>query len=848
MVSATALAVADQARTVNVRAGDLVEGLESLAKQCGVDVIYPSNQLRGLKTAGVSGTLEPKEAFKKLIEGTPLTIKEEGGAVLITLPTSQAPNSSSTPTAAVRDQQKEGKSNSSTLFLVAQANSGQVAGAAALEQQARSGSGQRAVQLEEVVVTAQKREERLQDVPASVTAVPAESLVNSNQLRLQDYYSSIPGLSLVSNGSGSNTLSIRGITTGGQASPTVGIVVDDVPFGVSTALTYRVAAPDIDPSELARIEVLSGPQGTLYGASSMGGLVKFVTVDPSTDAVSGRVAAGTSSVYNGAELGYTFRGAVNLPLSDTFALRASAFTRRDPGYIDGQYLGTPPLKLDGINETRVDGGRLSALWKFSPEWSLRLSALYQYTDANGTSVVTLPPLGDLVQQLYVRGAYGYTDEIQSYTANLSGAIGPIKIVSITGYNSDHFHQPLDLTSYPFVSAESQTLYGVTGALVDEKRLTEKFTQEIRLTSSWADRLDWLLGLFYTHENTPTHDIYQSNDSTTLAVVGLLYDDPYPTTYTEYAVFGDVTFHLTDRFDLQLGGRESQNRQSYSETLSGPAIPDFYGLPSPLVNPPVHTKDNAFTYLVTPSYKWSPDLMAYARVASGYRPGGPNPTCILFAIPCHFNPDKTVNYELGMKGELFDHRLSLQAAAYYIHWNDIQLQVYNIEQTASFFTNASTAKSQGLELSVQARPTSGLQLSAWVAWNDAQLTADMPPGGLLAGNSGDPLPYSSRFSGNVSGEQDFPISGNLSGFAGAQVSYVGARHSDFTAAPDLPRLELPSYVLANIRAGVRWESWTVTAFLNNVADERGEISGGTVPQTTVVYIQPRTVGLLLVKQF
>jgi iron complex outermembrane receptor protein len=833
--SAWALDLNEQ-RQFDIPAQKLSTALVEFSRQAKAPVVSSTPDVERFDSPGVIGRMSLKEALKALLQGTGLDIRAtESGAIAVGSFGARIRATDGGPADPTRmaqlspDAQAAGTQSSATGAPI-------------------QGAGPERPALSEIIVTAEKREERLQDVPASVTAVAADDLVSSNELRLQDYYTTIPGLSLVSNGSGGNILSIRGITTGGQASPTVGIVVDDVPFGTSTALTYRVAAPDIDPSELARVEVLSGPQGTLYGASSIGGLVKFVTVDPSMDAVSGRVEAGTSGVYSGAELGYTARAAINVPLSDTLAIRASAFTRRDPGYIEGEYLGTPPLKLDGINETTVDGGRLSALWRPSQDWSVKLSALFQYTDADGTSDVTLPSIGDLVQQLYVRGAHGYTDEIQSYAGTVTGNIGAFKLVSITGFNSDHFHQVLDLSNYPFVSAESDALYGVSGGQVDEQRLTQKFSQELRLSSSWSDRLDGLLGLFYTHENTPTHDIYQAVNPATLSIPGLLYDDPYPTTYAEYAVFGDVTFHFTDRFDLQLGARESQNKQSYTETLSGPAIPDFYGLPSPLVNPPVHTKDNAFTYLITPSYKWSPDLMTYVRVASGYRPGGPNPTCILFSIPCHFEPDKTVNYELGMKGEVLDHRLSFDAAAYYIDWKDVQLQVYNLAQTASFFTNASTAKSQGLELSAQAKPTNDLKLSAWVAWDDAQLTANMPAGGLLAGNSGDPLPYSSRFSGNLSAEQQFAITGELNGFAAGAVSYVGRRSSDFTAAPSLPRLELPSYVLTNLRAGLRWDSWTATLFLNNVADQRGEISGGTVPQTTVVYIQPRTVGLLLSKSF
>ena len=197
-------------------------------------------------------------------------------------------------------------------------------------------------------------------MPVPVTALNAQALVDNNQLRLQDYYTSVPGLNVSPAVQSTQVISIRGITTGYGTNPTVGITVDGVPYGASTGLGGGQVVPDIDPGDLARVEVLRGPQGTLYGASSMGGLINFVTVDPSTEAVSGRVQVGTDEVYNGAGLGYSARGSVNVPLSDTLALRASGFVREDPGYIDN-----PILHINGINEAHAgEGPALGALATF----------------------------------------------------------------------------------------------------------------------------------------------------------------------------------------------------------------------------------------------------------------------------------------------------------------------------------------------------------------------------------------------------------------------------------------------------------------------------------------------------
>jgi outer membrane receptor protein involved in Fe transport len=197
----------------------------------------------------------------------------------------------------------EGKKSPSDGFRTAQVDQGAPANSPTVERENEHASENKRVLLEEIVVTAQKRTERLQDVPVPVTVLKGETLVDTGKTRLESYYTTVPGLSMASSGGGDANLTIRGISTGANTNPTVGIVLDDVPFGSTSTLATATFAPDIDPSDLARIEVLRGPQGTLYGASSIGGLLKFVTVDPSTERLSGRVQADTSRVYNGAAAG-----------------------------------------------------------------------------------------------------------------------------------------------------------------------------------------------------------------------------------------------------------------------------------------------------------------------------------------------------------------------------------------------------------------------------------------------------------------------------------------------------------------------------------------------------------------
>ena len=847
-ISFAAHAVAN-AQRIEIPAGELVVALESLSKQAEVDLVYSEAQVRGLRTAGVSGDLSPREAIEKLLEGTSLEVRtdEASGALLIAMPVAsprvkldEADPGASTDTSTRNGEPAEGSRalSFSDRLRVAQLDRA----AAGSEDGAASESG--GDQPGEIVVTAQKREERLQDVPVPVTVLNADSLVDNNLLQLRDYYSKIPGLSYTPSGVGSPLIVIRGLTTGG-ASTTVGMVLDDVSYGASTYYSGAYSSYDIDPSELARVEVLRGPQGTLYGASSIGGLVKYVTVDPSTERLTGRVQAGSSTISGGHEPGYYVRGSLNLPLGETFALRASGFTRRDPGFIDN--VGTGQRDR---NRTDAEGGRLAALWRPSEDLSLKLSALQQRTRQPGSAQVDLEPgLGDL-QNTNIRGTGGIDHDVEAYSANLTARIGSVDLTAVSGYNSDEFTSPIDL-SFPFFNEVSQQYFGVYGTGLDLLHRSRKFTQELRLASSIGPRVDWVLGGFHTHEKGGEFNGIYGADPDTGANAGYWNHVASSSAYEEYALFSNFTFHVTERFDVQVGGRASRVETTAGQIINGEVFSAVFGTPDPSIIPQRRSKDNAFTYLVTPQLKLSPDLMVYARLASGYRPSGTN--IGLPGTPLKYGSDSTQNYEIGAKGDILDHRLSFDASLYYIDWKDLQLSLN--DGFSTFFANGGRAKSQGVELSTSWRPVGGLTLSGWVVWNDATLTEALPAQSESYGASGDRLPYSSRFSGTFSADQEFPLTPRLSGFLGGSVSYVGEREDNFptnnfdTGLPSGPRLSFPAYTRVDLQAGVRSGAWSGSLSVNNVTDERGIVSGGYDPANTYVnFIQPRTIGLSFSRSF
>jgi iron complex outermembrane receptor protein len=715
--------------------------------------------------------------------------------------------------------------------------------------------------LQEIIVTAQKKLESLHDVPVPVSVVNTEALTQSNEVRLQDYYNTVPGLNMWLGGAqAAPMLSIRGIGNGGGA-PVVGIVIDDVSYGSTTNLGGSHAQPSIDPGDLARVEVLRGPQGTLYGASSMGGLLKFVTIDPSTDALSGRIQAGTSSIFNGTGDGYNFRGSVNVPVNETIAFRASAFREQDSGYIDNIQ-----TNQKGINLRTSDGGRLSVLWKPSEVLSLKVAALVQHSTRSGPDAATVGPEFADLQIRSSLNTYTHDATTQAYSATLNAKFGDVDLTSLTGYNIDRFKFVLgtpDAAGGSFFSSFADSFFGTPGhsSVVLDNVGTRRFSQELRMSAPIGNRITWLLGGFYTDENDDDPINYNGADGITSAPAtpALLFNGTKDK-YREFAGFTNITYDVTDRLDVQLGGRVGEIRQTFKFLNYGPLAPLLFcpaSNPScDLAVPDRHSKESPFTYLVTPRYKVSPDLMIYARLASGYRPGGANIQGVE-GIPSGYSSEKTENYEFGLKGDFLDHVVSFEASVYYIDWKNIQTGLTLTNSAGSSYgynENLGHAKSQGVELSAEARPIRGLTISAWVAWDQAEFLGNLPiSAGAARPNAGDPLPYSSRFSGSLSADEEFLVRGPLTAFVGGSVRYVGDRLGTLQAPP-VPRANLPAYAQTDVHAGLKYESWAVTAFVNNVTDKRGVLAGAADYQylypdpNTYTFIQPRTVGLNAIKSF
>lgn len=696
--------------------------------------------------------------------------------------------------------------------------------------------------LQEVIVTAEKRSQNIQDVPASVTAITANELATMGATGMADYVAKVPGLVLsnVSSANGTNQISIRGITTGVGGNPTVGIYIDDSPFGGSNGFAGSTI-PDLDPFDLERIEVLQGPQGTLYGAGSLGGLVKFVTVKPSTQKFYGDAAVDGSQV-DGGGTGYGVHGGVNIPLSDSVALRVSGFDRKDPGFIDDAV-----RDARNVNSARVEGGHAALLWRINGNWTVNASALQQRHDDQGTATVdynslTFQPLYGDLRQVRAPGTGARDQEIDDYELEIHGDLGWATLTSASSYNQERVHFNLDVT--PIYAPVLSELFGVNdgGSAILTDSSLYKYTEELRLASPSEDRLSWLVGTFFTHEYTTDHQYIGTFDDATGGPLSTplpsLLDAELPTLFQEWAVFGDLTYRVTPRFDLTGGLRYSQNQQDQVEVLTGLLVPAG--------TTPGGSRDHSITFLATPHYHISHDTMAYARISSGYRPGGPN--LAVSGVPLAYGPDKVVNYELGVKSELPDQRMTVDAAIYYINWSHIQVNEIS-PAGLNYFGNVGGARSKGAQASIDWQPIGGLDLNGNVSYTLAQLTTDMPAGGGAVGYAGDRLPDSPKWSAELSADYRIALWSDWIGLAGASYSYVGNRFGEFSSTTAVPRFPLPSYQVIDLRTGIADDRWKIMLYAKNVGDSHGLVDNYLLgPFTSVSIIQPRTFGISIDRSF
>jgi outer membrane receptor protein involved in Fe transport len=755
--------------------------------------------------------------------------------------------------------------------------------------------------LEEVVVTAQKRSEGEQSVPLSMTTFGSAALQEKSISTFFDYATKVPNLAFAPTGDGvgtARTVSIRGISGDGVT----GFYIDDTPLPDS--LDPRVL--DID-----HIEVLRGPQGTLYGARSMGGTVRIITKEPDLNTLDGSVHAGVSSTARTNQPNYTGDGVVNIPvIHDRIALRLSGFYDEEAGYFKRSYCSNPsaamalsctPLAttgittVDNVGEVDTYGGAASLTIKVADAVTVTPRVMLQRARYNGfpladyrtepgngigypvPSPVTGAPVPSnlaptsLTQARWFNVPEGGYDNwtLSSIAVHWKTGIG--ELVSSTAYFERKVVESEDFTDFVYAAITSGAGGSPQPGSITEEKNYQRFVQEVRFASDLEGPAQFVAGAFYSdfHGRVPFAAYYPPAEVPNLdATLGgpnnpnypnLVFAQDFKTDVKEPAVFGEVSFQPVDPLKLTAGLRWYQVKTSnygYEEGLAtggGPAI----------VSPSATTTEHGVNPKFDADYHITSDKMVYATVAKGFRPGGivpivpagtpgtgtdcvaslnqeaPNTT---LAQTRTFKSDSLWNYELGTKTAWLDHRLTVNAAAFYIKWNNIQ-QVIVLSCGFPYTANAGAAESKGGEIELHARPMEPLEVSLGLGYQDAKITEASATSPQQVGS---PVFQVPDWTGNASVAYTTQLTSTWKLVSGADYAYVGKSFSGNNDPSD-PRIR-GSYRLINARLAFSNGPFEVAVVGKNLADEvanlgdNRSIAAETPGRPRLFVNQPRTIGI------
>ena len=689
--------------------------------------------------------------------------------------------------------------------------------------------------IEEIVVTANKvSAQSVQTVPISITAISGTSLADAGATQFDEWSHSVPGLVYQDQGPGDKRYVIRGVQSIGAA--TVGVYLDNaVITGSNGEDDGGGKNVDIRLFDIDRIEVLRGPQGTLYGSGSLSGTIRILTKQPKLDKFEGEVGAEFSDTANGGT-NYSIDGILNAPLiDDKFGVRVVGWRVDNSGFINNIRLG-----LKRINDEQTTGGRLTAALVATDRMKITGSFLYQKQEIGGKSFF-FPTDGDLNNSEYTQGPR--TDEAKIAQLELNYAFDRVNLNVSSSY-LDRF------VDFKFDSTPILIFFGVPDlpAVTLQPEDSSIWTNEARLNSNSDGPFKFVAGALYERLTRSFISSVVSVDAKGIAT------QPNPDIFgrtsaraiDQYAIFGEGTYAFTPKLTGIVGVRWFQ---STIDANSQNVFPFFGGPPEvPRVS---HASEHKITPKLSLSYKVSDDMLVYATAAQGFREGGTNDAGFgaIIVVPESFESDSLWNYEVGLKSAWLDRRLIANFTAYAIRWSNIQTLNRTPGLGFPYIGNAGTASSDGFEAELTALPVDGLQLQASLAWQNARLTEDQPlaaPGPLFdpdAGKTGDRIPHTPRFTASASAQYTVPVSGSADGVFRADVAFVGSSQTYFHSTSQFFE-KLDSYANIDLRAGLRGKQWDATLFVKNLTDKRAEVDKlfQTDSPLSVFTTRPRTYGL------
>lgn len=816
---------------LRIEGGKLSEAVESIRDQTDAEFLYSFDLVNEDGINPVEGQYTLEEALELMFEGTGLSGSlTESGMIIITR--EKSANAQNREDQVADKSIKKGLLAGVATFLFG-------AGEAASQDEGVSAASDEALDI--IIVTSTRREESLRDVPMAVTVVHPEDYLSDGLTSIGEIVDYTPGFNFVTDGSprGKGTITARGV---GQQSSTavVGIYYDGVPLTSNSPWSFgSIFVFDGILADLERIEFIKGPQGTLYGATSIGGAIKYVSRKPSLDDFRGGATANLSTTRNGG-LNQLYSGKLSGPLlRDKIGVTVSGYYEDNSGFVDRVDPVSAAIVDEDSNGYQAYGFAGDLLFQITDSVDFRFKGLHQRTEYLSFAHVSIdamsnPLFGPLTN---ARGDETFDLENTLFAGTFNIEFDWATVTSTSAYTKIRELQVQDLTAAfaPFVDLFEPNPPGTTTSVpADVDAGTEKFTQELRLTSTDTDTLEWIFGLYYVNEDTIGLQ----------SAIGLptgfnLFTFDFPSSYEEYAAFGNLTYYFTDAFDVTAGVRVSHNEMTLVQNSSG-ALLGVSNIPSEGV------QETVDTYMFAARYRPDDDHSLYARIASGYRPATTNLPLIDPVTGANAEPlvdaDSLWSFEIGAKGQLAEGRLSYEFAFYYIDWDNFQAEFTT--PTTTITENATggiTAK--GVEVSVSAEPIDGLSLGLNFAFSDSGLNQDEPG---LNGLEGQQVPGVPKWSGSGSARYDFALSPSVDAHIGGGFRYVGSKNSAFTDFdPATAVLNIPTekHVLIDFNAGIDLGTVAIGFYVTNLFDESAFIStsGNQFTRSFGVPVRPRTVG-------
>ena len=746
--------------------------------------------------------------------------------------------------------------------------------------------------LQEIVVTARKRQENLQDVPLSIDVFTKKDMQNLGITGFEDYAEKVPSISFISVGPGTQLFVMRGVSDGSNPNysntSATGFFVDDM------SMSYGGVQPDLHLYDIERIEVLNGPQGTTFGASSMSGAIRYVTNKPDVNAFSAGIDFNGGHIQGGQE-NWTYEGFLNVPIIDgRLGLRVSAFSDSHGGFINNQLTtrtwvntavsNNAQWARNNYNRAHVEGGRLALKGVLNDQWNATLTYSFQRQHSLGAWDED-PNLAPRTVQRF--GPEGRLFEAKTLDFHLEGDVGIGDLVFASTYWSLPTRQQNEYSQYienfsgganegvtclndPVYGTGPYTACNVPIQYYEYHTNPQRWSNELRLASKPGGRFHWLAGLYWEktldknsgstfympglRTNSPAFQYYNAYNGTppgsTSLPPGVWYGYSTRSDYLQTTEFANISFDVTKKLNIEAGvvhfHSDFRYFSPYGQFAYAPTTPS-------LTEGSSHKWDSKFGI----NYKITDKVMVYADFAQGFRDGGTNSgypqSCYNNGVPQSYVPDTLNNFEIGWKSTSLNGRLLWNGAAYLMNWKQLQTIIYdvNICAPSSFYVNVGDARIYGVESNVDYKLSQHWSLQAAGSYTDSHLISSPYP--TFAANVGERLPYVPYFSWSWNLRYEHPLYQALRGYAQIDMAHKGDMWNDLHVAGSngIPRILQPDYSILNLRLGLNPEGghWLAEFYITNLTDKNAIVYSNTgnfdLRQTTN---EPRVFGLRLNYRF